>query len=148
MILICTTSRVHRLVHLAYWKCTWQVVQTKGCQGLLQEAMQLTPEQQQELAGIAHSYTSAVQGLQQGAQALCDQLKETLLPFSAQSHMSMRLFNVAAALQDNLEEQHECGLQVVRQVCLQVTAAVTTYAVVRHRCGQHQLHTHPAGSAT
>ena len=85
----------------------------------------MTPEQQCELAGIAHSYTSAMQSLQQSAQALCEQLKQTLLPFSAQSHISMRLFNVAAALQDNLEEQHKGGLQVVRQVCLQVTAAVT-----------------------
>jgi len=33
----------------------------------------------------------------------------------------MQVFDVAAALQDCLEEQHECSLQVIRKVCLQVS---------------------------
>lgn len=86
--------------------------------------MRLTHEQQMELAGVARWYTSSVQSLQQQAQGLCEQLKESLVPFAAQSHMSMQAFDVAAALQDCLEEQHECGLQVMRRVCLQVSNVV------------------------
>ena len=83
--------------------------------------MHLTHEQQIELAGIARWYTSSVENLQQQAQALCEQLKESLVLFAAKSQVSMEAFDMAAALQDCLEEQHECGLQVVRQVCLQVS---------------------------
>lgn len=58
---------------------------------VLQDAMQLAQEQQNELAGISHWYTSTIQCLQQQASSLCEQLKEALLPFTAQSHVSMQV---------------------------------------------------------
>ncbi|DBA92378.1 TPA: hypothetical protein ACH3X1_015782 [Trebouxia sp. C0004] len=84
------------------------------------DATQLTATQQQELAALSHWYSFRIHSLQQRAQALCEQLKESLLSLTARSHVSMQVFDVAAALQDCLEEQHECSLQVIRKVCLQV----------------------------
>ncbi len=94
----------------------------------MQDATKLSPTQEHNLAELSQWYTSAVQDLQQRAQDLCQQLKEALVPITTQSHMSMQVFDVAAALQDCLEEQHECGLQVVRQVCLQVGMVICKFA--------------------
>jgi hypothetical protein len=59
--------------------------------------------------------------LQLHARSLCEQLRVALAASGTASHMGTDSFGIAGALTGCLEEQHECGLQVVRQVCLQVT---------------------------
>lgn len=101
--------------------------------------MQLTTAQEVELAAVAQSYSSAIQGLQQHAQSLCEQLKVALADFAARSHVSMQVFEVSAALQDCLEEQHECGLQVVRQVCLQASTEFLCMIWFQYKSIQRQM---------
>lgn len=80
-----------------------------------------------------------MQELQHHARSLCKQLQDALITNSTASHMATHVFSTTEALTDCLEEQHECGLQVVRQVCLQARLLHHT-SCLTHSEVEHLVH--------